>query len=634
MHGVMAANLPAQSLLLGIEGGATRTGIIVADTTGRELHALEAGAANLRLMTDRELSDHFRNIAEQVAVLGGNVAALGIGLAGARTEAHRQRILRIAGRIWPRIPCAATNDLETALAAEPPSGKGCPVRVLVLSGTGSCCFGRAADGRTAKSGGRGHVIGDRGSACDIGQRGLKELVAAWDHTGKWPTLGAAMLETLALNEPEDLDAWAIEAGKKEIASAAVAVFHAAAQGDRIARRILKEAAEALTEDGLACARRLAKRGESVHFIFNGSTLLKNPAFAAAVRKGLRAGWPDSVITPLSRSSVYGAVVLAARCLEECTTHSPAGKPRRKAPAPAAEKTDAPQSLSLRQLAASPTELRNPRSTHLDSMPLPDAVNLMLDEDTGVPAAIRREMDSIVWTVEKIIRAFRAGRRLFYIGAGTSGRLGVLDASECPPTFRVPREQVQGIIAGGNAALWSAVEGAEDDSRAGTAAIRHRHIQKGDVVVGIAASGRTPFVLGALMEAKAHGAVTVLLTFNPDVKRVQPRCIDRVIAPDVGPEVLTGSTRLKCGTATKLVLNIFTTLAMSRTGKVLSNLMIDLNPSNVKLRDRAVRIVSELAGVSAAEATAALDAADWSVKNAVTLAGKSRKPARKSASKRP
>lgn len=623
----MAANLPAESLLLGIEGGATRTGIIVADTAGRELHTLEAGAANLRLMTDRELSDHFRNISAQVAALGGNVVALGIGLAGARTEAHRQRILRLAGRVWPHIPCAATNDLETALAAEPPSGKSCPVRVLVLSGTGSCCFGRAADGRTAKSGGRGHIIGDRGSACDIGQRGLKELVAAWDHTGKWPTLGAAMLETLALNSPEDLDAWAIEAGKKEIASAAVAVFHAAEKGDRIARRILKEAAEALIEDGLACAKRLAKRGERVHFIFNGSTLLKNPAFSATVRKGLRAGWPESVITPLSRSSVHGAIVLAGRCLAECATHSPPRRTR-KPPALPPDKTAAPQSLSLQQLATSPTELRNPRSTHLDSMPLPDAVNLMLDEDTGVPSAIRREMDSIVWTVEKIIRAFRAGRRLFYIGAGTSGRLGVLDASECPPTFRVPREQVQGIIAGGNEALWSAVEGAEDDSRAGTAAIRHRHIQKGDVVVGIAASGRTPFVLSGLAEAKAHGAVTVLITFNPDVKRVKPRSIDRVIAPDVGSEVLTGSTRLKCGTATKLLLNIFTTLAMSRTGKVLSNLMIDLNPSNVKLRDRAVRIVSELTGASAADASVALETADWSVKNAVSLAGKPRKPTSK------
>ena len=272
--------------------------------------------------------------------------------------------------------------------------------------------------------------------------------------------------------------------------------------------------------------------------------------------------------------------------------------------------------SLEQLAGSPTEQRNPRSLKLDTMPLNDAVGLMLREDASVPQALMAERAGIVWVVQKIIAAFRAGGRLFYVGAGTSGRLGVLDASECPPTFRVPREQVQGIIAGGQTALWSAAEGAEDDARAGVFAIHHRQVSRHDVVVGIAASGRTPFVWGALAAAKEGGAATALVTFNPAMKRLKQRVADRVIAPNVGPEVLTGSTRLKCGTATKLLLNIFTTLAMSRTGKVMSNLMVDLNPSNAKLRDRAVRIVCDLTGTGADEARAVLEQSEWVVKAAV------------------
>ena len=208
--------------VLGIEGGATRTGIIVAGVDGSERLQFTEDAANLRLMSDRELTALFRAIADRAAEVAPDLAGLGIGLAGTRTEAHRQRILRLAARVWPGVPCYATNDLETALAAEPPA-RAAAVRVLVLSGTGSCCFGRSDDGRTAKSGGRGHIIGDRGSACDIGQRGLRELVAHFDHSGEWPLLGAAILDTLKLNEPEDLDAWAVDAGKKEIASAAVAV---------------------------------------------------------------------------------------------------------------------------------------------------------------------------------------------------------------------------------------------------------------------------------------------------------------------------------------------------------------------------------------------------------------------------
>ena len=215
----------------------------------------------------------------------------------------------------------------------------------------------------------------------------------------------------------------------------------------------------------------------------------------------------------------------------------------------------------------------------------------------------------------IAHSLRRGGRLFYAGAGTSGRLGILDASECPPTFRLPPDRVQGIIAGGRAALWQSVEGAEDDAAAGAAALAHRGVKPKDVVVGIAAGGRTPFVWGVLGEARQRGARTILLCCNPRLEIPPARRPDLVIAPDTGPEVLTGSTRLKAGTATKIILNIFTTLAMVRLGKVMGNLMVDLHPSNEKLRARAVRIVQTLTGAGAAAARAALEKAKWRVKAA-------------------
>jgi len=221
----------------------------------------------------------------------------------------------------------------------------------------------------------------------------------------------------------------------------------------------------------------------------------------------------------------------------------------------------------------------------------------------------------------VVRAFENGGRLFYAGAGTSGRLGVLDASEIPPTFRAPREQVQGVIAGGRQALWSAVEGAEDDAQAGAEAMKHRQLGRHDVLLGIAASGRTPFVWGAIHEANERGAFTALLCFNPAIRAATKKISHDgwkpkvLIIPNVGPEVLTGSTRLKSGTATKLVLNLITTLAMTQVGKVISNLMVDLNPSNVKLRDRALRILGELTGCSQEAARAALQATGWQVKEA-------------------
>lgn len=261
---------------------------------------------------------------------------------------------------------------------------------------------------------------------------------------------------------------------------------------------------------------------------------------------------------------------------------------------------------------------------LDKMGIDESVTLMLSEEARVPRILLRHQAPISKALRLIVRSLRSGGRLFYVGAGTSGRLGVLDASECPPTFGTSPEMVRGIIAGGEKALREAVEGAEDDREAGKAAMREAKVSPGDAVVGIAASGTTPYVWGALAEARERKATTILLCFNPHV-RIPPVHRPRVvIAVDLGPEILTGSTRLKAGTATKLVLNLFSTLAMVRQGKVASNLMIDLKPTNDKLRGRALRMTQQLTGAPVVQAQAALERHAWSIKKAVAALEKSRR----------
>lgn len=250
-----------------------------------------------------------------------------------------------------------------------------------------------------------------------------------------------------------------------------------------------------------------------------------------------------------------------------------------------------------------SEERNPRTTDIDLMPTGAMLRMINAEDHLVPDAVEKVIPEIARAVDRIVAAFRSGGRLVYIGAGTSGRLGVLDASECPPTFGVPPTMVVGLIAGGPGALTNATEGAEDRADAGEADLRGIALSFRDVVVGIAVSGRTPYVIGGLAYARQVGATTVALSCNPASKIAA--MADIAISPVVGPEVLTGSTRLKSGTAQKLVLNMLTTASMIRIGKSYENLMVDMRASNGKLVARAARIVMQATGCTAAEAEDAL-----------------------------
>ena len=271
---------------------------------------------------------------------------------------------------------------------------------------------------------------------------------------------------------------------------------------------------------------------------------------------------------------------------------------------------------LQTLSTLITEQRNPNSMHVDSLSALEIVQLMNKEDKQVPLAIEKCLPQIAQAVECIVAAFQQGGRLVYIGAGTSGRLGVLDASECPPTFGVSPEMVKGIIAGGERALRHPIEGAEDSKAQAVVDLQTIQFSSKDVLVGIAASGRTPYVIGALEYAKSLGSVTVSIASNPN--SAMANIVNIAIDTVVGPEVLTGSSRLKSGTAQKLVLNMLTTASMILMGKCYQNLMVDVQASNEKLKARAIRIVMQATDCDKALAEETLKQADQNAKLAIMM----------------
>lgn len=271
---------------------------------------------------------------------------------------------------------------------------------------------------------------------------------------------------------------------------------------------------------------------------------------------------------------------------------------------------------MSDLSHLPTEAINPRTGELSRLPVREALQLINEEDQTVPLAVSLVLGEVAQVVEAVAARMKNGGRLFYIGAGTSGRLGIVDASECPPTFGTPPEWVQGLIAGGREAMFRSQEGAEDVPADGAAALREAGLTAGDAVVGLSASGRTPYVLGALQFAREHAAFTAGVTVNPQAA-MAPWC-EVLIAPAVGPEVIAGSTRLKAGTAQKLVLNMISTGVMLQLGRVEGNLMADLRPLCGKLEDRARRLVMRLANVDAATAQSALEKTAGNVRDAMRI----------------
>jgi N-acetylmuramic acid 6-phosphate etherase len=490
------------------------------------------------------------------------------------------------------------EDTRSVLAAAYGDGPG----IVVIAGTGSNVAGqKSIRDPVEKAGGWGHLFADRGSAYDLARRGLERAFARYDETRKISPLAREYLAAAGKTSLEELVPLLLrDTGKTAVAQWSRCVFSAARKGDRDARLLLDEAADALAEKVFLIARRLRLARPEVALA--GGLFENQPDYAARLQRALRRKLPRARSFLSTIPGVFGAARLAG--LEKLPADP---KPRQAGKAMA-------DPARLAAFAEAATEQRNPRSRGLDRRSIPGLVDLFIREERHVGQALAAQRRPIARAATLVSERLLRGGRLFYVGAGTSGRLGVVDASEMPPTFNAPPEQIQAIIAGGAAAVFRSQEGAEDSPETGAEELRARGLTRRDVVCGIAASGQTPFVLGALDYARKKGAGTILLSCNP--KRSIRVPVEVEIDLPTGPEIVTGSTRLKAGTATKLVLNMLSTIAMVRLGRVRDNLMVNVQATNDKLRARAVRLVRALTQASDAEAQAALEAQAWRVTAAV------------------
>ena len=590
--------------ILGVEGGGTKTAWVlvetVADTPGSEFRILEQGklqASNFRLTAPERL----RAI---LAELPRQIDCAGVFLAGCATAEDRGALRQICLEIWPKAKIVTGSDRDSGLAAALDYGDG----IVVNAGSGSSVTGRRGD-RIERAGGWGHILGDAGGGYSLSMQALRLILREHDLHRAEMDFTAKILHALSLNNFDELVRWVQTADKMEIAMLAPVVFEAGAAGDARMMEIIEEGARVLCEYTEAVADRLHLLAPKVVLI--GGLFYRDSIYTHAFRRRLKKNLPDARVTTAERAPELGAALLAAEAHDHATFHTQ------------------PSQREIDGLAAALTEQRNPRSQNLEKMTAHELVQLFVEEEKFVQDALRAATADLARAIETVTESLRNGGRLFYVGAGSSGRIGVLDASEIPPTFGAPTHLVQGVIAGGATALHRSVEGAEDEESAGAFALDERGVKPADVVIGITASGQTPFVRGALARAKSFGAKTILLTCNPHCSRhgLWPagRCqphgraysdVDLLITLPVGPEILAGSTRLKAGTATKVALNIISTGAMIGLGKVRGNLMIDLHTTSTKLRDRAVRIVAEVTQRDYESARGLLEANDWNLRAAL------------------
>lgn len=577
----------SKQLILGIDGGATKTSWVVCEKLGEILQPIEegrTGPGSMKLLSEEEL----RRLLES---LPRAVTRVGVFLAGCATEQDRLRLQSLAETVWPGAIIVAGSDRDSGYTAAFGHGDG----IAVISGTGSAITGRKG-GAEDRAGGWGHLLGDTGGGYDLAIHALRQILFDYDTGHRITALARDVLRTLGLDSLRELSVWAQTAHKSDLARLTPLVFAHADDTEKI----LREGAGALAHLTLAVADRLNLEAPQVRLM--GSVFTKQPLYVSLFSDVFLGKLPHADVDICSSSAALGAAMLAAGT---------------ESTAPATKRD-----FQEARLDDAVTEQVNPRSTHLDRMSVPEMVTLFISEERQVEEALRANTDRLVQAVELTTATLQAGGRLFYAGAGTSGRLGVLDASEMPPTFGVSSDLVQAIIAGGFAAIQNSAEGAEDDAQAGRASVTERGITAADVVCGIAASGRTPFVRGILEAAREIGARTIFISCNP---QREPGAISADVAIDLptGPELLTGSTRLKAGTATKVALNILTTCTMVRLGKVSGNFMSRLRPTNEKLRHRAIRIVADRLGVSEDEAKTRLECANWNMETVMTVTPVSR-----------
>lgn len=576
-----------------IEGGGTRTRAGLYDDVGVCVAEVEGGASN---PADLGLPRSIGVVCELVRGLhvpeDGTLELIALAVAGAGSDTIRSQLA--TGLIQALEPerVLVTHDLKPILATSVPEGEA----LVVVAGTGSCVLARNAAGEELRVGGWGPLFRDAGSAHTIALEALNQAAGVVDGLKEDDTRLVDDLPPAAgLEHMRDFKHWQKSASRSDIAALCRVVVNTAEKDDLIAELCIDIAAGELALYVLAVIER-ADLVWPFPIIVHGGLFENVPRFRESFGVTIQADYPDAEpASPhiCSHEAVYRFSVGAEDAGEVvCMGRHDANA------LPATEQVPIDQA-------------------HPDKMTTAALVETMSSEDARAAEAVAAQSGAIARAIEAVATAFANGGRLIYVGAGTSGRLGVLDAAECPPTFGVPPGQVVGLIAGGDEALTRSIEGAEDDPACALADLNALEPPLGDadVVAGISASGTAPYVRAALEEAQRLNATTLIITCNPVPREVA----SVIIALDTGPEVLAGSTRLKAGTATKMVLNQITTGAMTRAGLVYEGLMVGMKPVNEKLRRRAIRIVATLTGLSATESASCLEKAGDAIPVAVIMA---------------
>lgn len=574
-----------------MDAGGTSTQAGLYDGKGRLLAEAAAGPAN-------PVAYGLNTCLETLAAAGRELLSgrdaplmrVAAAVSGARDPELRETIAR---RLFDELSPAravVTDDLRPLLYANARA----EAAVLAIAGTGSSVLAQADDGRWVLVGGRGAVVGDEGSAYRIAVEALRAAAHAMDGLGPETVLTDLLPEAAGAASFAVLPGWADAAPKRAMAELAQAVTRAAEEGDVVAAECVRAQAARLAEQTVVAAERLSL-APNVCVYLSGGLFFGSPLYRERFEEIVTARLPH-VRFALPRYRGHRAVAELALAAEL----PPAVPASTYPPAPATP--------------MSPTEMAAADRVNLDELSAEEIVRAMNGEDVRAAEAVGRAAPALAAVVEAAADAIASGGRIIYAGAGTSGRLAVLDAAECPPTFGVDPERVVALLAGGEAAQRNSVEGAEDDAPQGAADVEALGPGENDLVVGVAASGTTPYVRAVLETARSHGAKTVLLCCNPYCQDGA----DIVIVLNTGPEILPGSTRLKAGTATKMALNIISTGAMALSGYVYLGLMVNMRPVNEKLRRRAVRIVCDLTGAGPAEAAEWLEEADCRIPVAVLM----------------
>ncbi|MFX0537192.1 N-acetylmuramic acid 6-phosphate etherase [Ornithinimicrobium sp. Y1847] len=532
------------------------------------------------------------------------VDVVSIGLVGYHAAASlREELGRRLARRWAGIVVLA-SDVTTTHVGAFDGGPG----VVMAAGTGAVALALDEDGRSAIRDGWGFLLGDDGSGYAVGRAGLRAALSQVEGRAGG---SAALAEKAQARWGELVSVPAVVHGDEHparvVASFARDVLAAAQEGDEIARQIWIDAGRALAETALAAREAVgAELPVSLAGGLAGAGEILTESFAAAVGSGVQA----AVGSSLDGARRLGELVLGDGIpthLRELLT--------------VVESAGAPAGSGLGRLA---TEGAREDLLDLDQRSTADVLRELWTAEATVPTALLTLVPEVAEVVDEVADRLAAGGRMFYVGAGTPGRLAYVDAGELPPTFGTDPELVQALTAGGTKALLRAAEGAEDDADAGERAVLDADVGAGDVVVGLTASGRTPFVISALQAAKARGALTVGMSGNAGAE--VSGFADHAIEVVTGPEVISGSTRLMAGTAQKLFLNALSTATMIRLGKTYGPYMVDMRATNHKLRHRAIRMVTRVTGCSADEAERALEQADWSTKVAIVTLLRSVSPA--------